>query len=124
MKNGFKDKKSPHKLPPSQRKPPRCLPAPAGCVEVWQVVGFNKLRPAYQSKIYESRDAAFAEADALWAKTDGGIQVESKAAIVIDGKYHIVYKLPIKFVDRVLVPTPKSMQHNPQDTFTASEQMG
>lgn len=86
------------KLPPSQRKYAQHMKAPEGCVDVWRINAVGTGGQMMINSQWFDRAKCMKKADELWAESITNsrhksilhVYVEHKAAIMIDGKYHIV----------------------------------
>ena len=71
---------------------------PEGCVDVWQVVSYRNSRAAVHGT-WRGRSSALGYAEKLLREQGGKVQLDHKAAILLNGKYHIVHLNAIQFED-------------------------
>lgn len=102
------------KMKPSANKTKYRREVPPGCVSIFRISQWSGSRAVYHGS-YRNEDEAYQVADDLWKQALGPyrrevsvlqntkVHVEHKAAIEIDGRFHIVNIDPIKFSEP---PTP------------------
>jgi hypothetical protein len=93
---------------PSANKPKHRREVPAGCFSVYRVKKWDGKRTTYYG-VFREEDMAFRVADDEWDKVvkpwswsrDGHVrvEVEHKAAVLLDGRFFLVNLDPIRFTE-------------------------